>query len=95
MSKIESTCPVPTGIDPSRCYRRFLQNSPRLFITHTDVDSLGILRVLLGSKGKMSSRTPAAELRLMNTVTDSFQVNSTRVLQQQITVGGDCVLQTT
>jgi hypothetical protein len=38
---------IPTGVDPGQYYRRFLKNSPRLFIARGNVEHVEVFRVLI------------------------------------------------
>lgn len=93
LGRIEHACSVPIGVNPSRYYRRFFEHSPRLFITHTDIEYLRIIRVLVGSRGKRCDEHMTG-LGLMDAVMESCQVECTRALKEQITVSTNCIFLT-
>lgn len=76
---------IPTGVDPGPYYRRFLENSPRLFIAPGNVEHVEVFRVLI--EKQCQEQSDPNEMRLMDAVVELRQIDSHDLLEKEIRVG--------
>lgn len=73
---------VPIGVNPDQYYRRFLENSPRLFKRPEDVEQLEVVRMLMKSRGRKQGGIKAE----WQSIIESSQVESIHGLEDNIKV---------
>lgn len=76
---------IPTGVDPGPYYRRFLENSPRLFIARGDAEHVDVFRVLIGKQ--CQDQSDPNEMRLMDAGVELRQIENYDLLEKEIRVG--------
>jgi hypothetical protein len=75
LTKLLESNRIPTGVDPCQYYRRFLGNSPRLFIDRGNVEHVEVFRVLM--EKQCQEQQDPNEMKLMGC---SCRITSSREL---------------
>lgn len=76
---------IPSGVDSGPYYRRFLENSPRLFIARGNVEHVEVFRVLI--EKQCEEQSDPNEMRLMDAVVELRQIHNYDLLEKEIRVG--------
>lgn len=75
---------IPTGVDPGQYYRRFRENSPRLFIARGNVEHVEVFRVLIGKQRQEQS--DQNEMGHIDAVVELRQIENHDLLEKEIKV---------